>query len=104
MWWAAAAGAALLAALAWGCGSCHTFGPAGSIGRIGPSLNALPRYWAPEQVRQAIVAPPAGLVMPSDFGRRLSGEELDDLVALVTYWYWPHPIGVRKRVRAPYPP
>lgn len=67
-----------------GCAGCHTFGPAGSTGQVGPSLDDLPDD--PEFVRTSILEPDAQIaagfqvgVMPS-FRDRLSDEQLDALV------------------------
>jgi cytochrome c oxidase subunit 2 len=68
-----------------GCGGCHTFGPAGSTAKIGPSLDDLPDD--PEFVRRSIVEPDAQIaagfqagVMPPFYGEQLSDEQLEALV------------------------
>ena len=73
-----------------GCAGCHTFGPAGSQGNIGPSLDDLASAagdMPPEEfVRQAILDPDADVaegfssgVMPS-FEGRLTDEQVQALV------------------------
>ena len=71
-----------------GCGSCHTFGPAGSGSEIGPTLDGLTDATA---VRQSIVEPDAVIadgyqpgVMPKTFGETLTDEEVDALVQYLT--------------------
>jgi mono/diheme cytochrome c family protein len=80
-----------------GCGSCHTFVPAGAGGSIGPDLDTKPEQDARHAgtpisafVRQSIVDPNAYIspgyprnVMPHRFGRTLSRRQLADLVAFV---------------------
>ena len=73
-----------------GCGSCHTFTPAGTDAQVGPSLDAIkPPGGKPlEQfVRASILEPDAVVaagfqpgVMPKTFGQTLSDEQLDALV------------------------
>jgi mono/diheme cytochrome c family protein len=77
-----------------GCGSCHTFGPAGSSGTTGPNLDELPQLAqnAGEDLqaftREAIENPdsyveegyPEGLMPTAD----LDEKELNDLVAFLT--------------------
>jgi cytochrome c oxidase subunit II len=67
-----------------GCGSCHTFEPAGSTGDVGPSLDDLSGDAA--SVRESIVDPDATItpgyqagVMPKTFGD-LPDYQLDALV------------------------
>jgi mono/diheme cytochrome c family protein len=76
-----------------GCAGCHTFGPAGSNGTIGPSLDELktqagniePGKSAEEYIRESIEDPGAFLVkgypnaMPS-FKGRLTDEQINALV------------------------
>jgi mono/diheme cytochrome c family protein len=77
-----------------GCGSCHTFEPAGSTGTTGPNLDELPdlaeKAGQPlvDFTREAIENPDAYVeegfpegVMPSP---DLSEKELNDLVAFLT--------------------
>jgi cytochrome c oxidase subunit II len=69
-----------------GCGSCHTLAAANASGTVGPDLDKLQNTRA-AFVRQSIVDPSAEVaqgfpdgVMPTDFGDKLSPEELDALV------------------------
>lgn len=78
-----------------GCGSCHTFKPAGSSGTTGPDLDQLPEFAQkagkplPEFTRESIVNPsayveegyPDGVMPKYD---QLSDKELADLVAFLT--------------------
>jgi cytochrome c oxidase subunit 2 len=78
-----------------GCGSCHTFKPAGSSGTTGPDLDKLPEFAQkagkplPEFVRESIENPsayveegyPDGVMPKYD---QLSDKELADLVAFLT--------------------
>lgn len=79
-----------------GCGACHIYGPAGTTGKTGPSLDGLPSRADEEGkpladfVRESIVEPNAVVregfqpgVMPADFGEELSDQELNDLVAFL---------------------
>ena len=70
-----------------GCGSCHRFAPAGSVGPIGPDLTHSLRGKDRAYVERAIVAPdaeaPAGYGtggMPEDFATRIRPPDLDKLV------------------------
>jgi cytochrome c oxidase subunit 2 len=73
-----------------GCGSCHTFTPAGSDAKVGPSLDAIePPAGKPleEFIHESILEPDAVVaagfqpgVMPKTFGQTLSDEQLDALV------------------------
>ena len=68
--------------LANGCGSCHTYARAGSSGHVGPELD----HFGPgdaDAVRAAIVSPPAGTIMPEDFGTRIEPADLDALVEFI---------------------
>jgi cytochrome c oxidase subunit II len=69
-----------------GCGSCHTLAAANAQGTVGPDLGTLSNT-DEAFVRESIVEPSAKQsqgypdgVMPSDFGDKLSREELDALV------------------------
>lgn len=71
-----------------GCGACHVLDEAGSSGMIGPNLNEV--AGPPEMIRESIVEPDAIItegfppgVMPADYGRTLSEEEIGLLVALL---------------------
>jgi cytochrome c oxidase subunit II len=77
-----------------GCGSCHTFHPAGSTGTIGPDLDKLKQEAAtanhgalPAFVKQSIVDPNAYIapgyqpnVMPPTFGQQIPADQLNNLV------------------------
>lgn len=81
-----------------GCGSCHTFLPAGTGGSVAPDLDTKPKDDArrakmplADFVRQSTIDPNAYIspgypkdVMPHGFGRKLSKRQLTDLVAFVT--------------------
>jgi mono/diheme cytochrome c family protein len=62
-----------------GCGGCHTFGPAGSSGSVGPNLDDSSASFedAVNQIKNG------GGGMPA-FGDRLSDQELSDVAAFVT--------------------
>jgi cytochrome c oxidase subunit 2 len=80
-----------------GCGSCHTFKPANSTGKIGPDLDNL-RADAQKAgkplaayVKESIVDPDAYIVpgyqkgvMPTTFGQSLSPPQVDALVTYLT--------------------
>lgn len=65
---------------AMGCGGCHTFEPAGTQGEIGPELDDLSASYTPDELAHFIANPTKGSVMPRDFERRMSAQELDALV------------------------
>ena len=80
-----------------GCGGCHTFKPAGTDAQVGPDLDNLvadaKKAGEPEDayIKQSIVDPNAVIVsgyqpgvMPPTFGKTLSPEELDGLVAFLS--------------------
>jgi cytochrome c551/c552 len=67
-----------------GCGSCHTLAAAGSMGQIGPNLDArLARHTRASLIAR-ITAPPSDpegfTMMPTDFASRMDARELDALV------------------------
>jgi mono/diheme cytochrome c family protein len=72
-----------------GCGSCHTFAPAGSTATIGPNLGHSLGGRSRDYIRESIVAPNAVVagggtsIMPEDFAKRISKPELDALVAFI---------------------
>ena len=66
-----------------GCGSCHTFAPAGSTAPIGPDLEVALVGMDREQVKAKIVAPTPGTIMPADFATRISPPDLDRLVTFL---------------------
>jgi mono/diheme cytochrome c family protein len=79
-----AAGAGVFARM--GCGSCHRLAAARSDGGIGPNLDQRLPAHTRASLSSAIVAPPSSggfYVMPSDYGERLSPDELDDLVSFL---------------------
>jgi cytochrome c oxidase subunit 2 len=92
---AGSGGSAIFAAN--GCGSCHTFKPAGSNGQIGPNLDNLAadaqKAGQPlaAYVKQSIADPNAYIVpgyqkgvMPTTFGQSLSPQQIDTLVKYLT--------------------
>ena len=72
-----------------GCGSCHSFAPAGSTATIGPNLSNALGGRSRDDIRESIVAPNAKVggggtsIMPEDFGKRISKPELDALVTFI---------------------
>ncbi|MEK6274301.1 MAG: c-type cytochrome [Actinomycetota bacterium] len=73
-----------------GCGNCHTFSAAGSSGTVGPDLDEALKGKDAQFVRESIVDPNKEIakgyppnVMP-EFGKQLTPEEVDDLVAFLT--------------------
>jgi cytochrome c oxidase subunit 2 len=79
-----------------GCTGCHTYGPAGSHGTIGPDLDKLPQYAQKAnqgplaQFVQASITDPGAYVesgyqnvMPTTFAS-LPKKQLADLVAFLT--------------------
>ena len=82
----APAGRAVFARM--GCGGCHTLAAASARGEIGPDLDARVPSHTAASLRAKILDPaataPGGgafVVMPGDFGERMSEAELDALVA-----------------------
>ena len=80
-----------------GCGSCHTFKPAGATGKIGPDLDNLAADAKTAgtpldaYVKQSIVDPDAYVVpgfqkgvMPTTYGDSLSAAQIDALVKYLT--------------------
>ncbi len=73
-----------------GCGTCHTFTPAGSNATVGPDLDESLQGMDRQQIFDAIVNPDAEIaegfqpgVMPKDYGQKLSEKQLADLVAFL---------------------
>jgi cytochrome c oxidase subunit 2 len=69
-----------------GCSGCHTLAAAGATAKVGPDLGKLKNADA-SFIRQSIVSPNAHIeegfkpdIMPQDFGKKLSKDELDALV------------------------
>lgn len=74
-----------------GCGSCHTFTPAGTNGTVGPNLTETLKGKPADFVRTSIVDPNAVIasgyapsIMPQTYGSQLSAKQLADLVAFLT--------------------
>jgi mono/diheme cytochrome c family protein len=74
-----------------GCGSCHTMKAAGTSGTIGPNLDKELTADPPAATLESIVDPNKEIVsgysanvMPTNYGKALTKQELD---ALVTYVY-----------------
>ena len=72
-----------------GCGSCHTFAPAGATATIGPNLSHSLAGRSRGYIRESIVAPNARVpgggtsIMPEGFAQRMTKAELDALVAFI---------------------
>jgi mono/diheme cytochrome c family protein len=73
------------------CGSCHTFGPAGTEGTLGPNLDESLQGDDPTAIATSIVDPDAEVtegfqpgVMPQDYGEKLDEQQLADLVAFLS--------------------
>lgn len=72
------------------CGSCHTYGPAGTDADIGPNLDDSLADGDPESILESIVNPSATLtegfadLMPKDYGDKLDEQQLADLVAFLS--------------------
>lgn len=69
-----------------GCGGCHTLAADGSSGKIGPDLDAAIATQDLATIKQDIVDPNAMIaegyskgLMPDDFGKKLTPEQVDDL-------------------------
>ena len=77
-----------------GCNACHTLKDAGAVGQIGPDLDGIgtraatrvPGQSADEYIRTSITKPGAFIVpnfqpvMPTDYGQRMTPQEVDALV------------------------
>jgi cytochrome c oxidase subunit II len=73
------------------CSSCHTYGPAGSKGTVGPELDTALKGKDADFVLESIIHPndeiAAGFqqgVMPATYGDTLDDKQLADLVAFLT--------------------
>jgi mono/diheme cytochrome c family protein len=72
-----------------GCGSCHSFAPAGATATIGPNLSNSLGGRSRDYIRESIVAPNAKVggggtsIMPEGFAKRMSKAELDALVEFI---------------------
>jgi cytochrome c551/c552 len=69
--------------IAQGCGSCHRFAAAESVGPIGPDLDVALQGKDATFVKDAILAPPPDGPMPDDFATRISPPDLERLVAFL---------------------
>jgi len=85
------AGKALFTSVTPSCGSCHTFGPAGTEAQTGPNLSESLQDDDPASILESIVNPDAQVtpgfqpgLMPKDYGQKLSEQELADLVAFLS--------------------
>lgn len=72
------------------CGTCHTYGPAGTDADLGPNLDESLAGDDPEAILQSIVNPSAEVtagftdIMPKDYGEKLDEQQLADLVAFLS--------------------
>lgn len=73
-----------------GCGSCHRLAAADSTGQIGPDLDERLQHHTRESLTAVILQPPAGSVMPEDFGARMDEAEFDALVDFLLAQREPH--------------
>ena len=73
-----------------GCGSCHRLAAADSTGQIGPDLDERLQHHTRESLTAVIRRPPAGSVMPEDFGARMDEAEFDALVDFLLAQREPH--------------
>jgi cytochrome c553 len=86
----AAAPGGLAVWVANGCGGCHAFEPANANGMFAPDLALSLRGVDRAYIRQSIVDPDAVAApnwdtgaMPTDFGKRISADDLEKLVAFI---------------------
>ena len=72
-----------------GCGSCHTFAPAGATATIGPNLANSLGGRGRAYIRESIVTPNKKVygggtsIMPEGFAKRMTKPELDALVDFI---------------------
>jgi mono/diheme cytochrome c family protein len=72
-----------------GCGSCHTFAPAGATATIGPNLANSLGGRSRAYIRESIVKPNAKVygggtsIMPEGFAKRMSKAQLDALIEFI---------------------
>jgi mono/diheme cytochrome c family protein len=73
-----------------GCGSCHTFKPAGATGPLAPDLQQTLKGKDRSYVMESIVAPNATAapgystgMMPDDFARRIAPADLERLTDFI---------------------
>lgn len=66
-----------------GCGACHTFAAAESVGTTGPNLDEVLEGMSPQQIEESIVDPDATIaqgfqagVMPSNYGDTIDPADL----------------------------
>lgn len=76
--------------LSGGCGACHSLAAAGTTATIGPNLDTTLEGKSADFVRTSIVDPNASIaagyeksMMPTTFGRQLTKEQIDALVAFL---------------------
>jgi mono/diheme cytochrome c family protein len=74
-----------------GCGSCHTFAPAGARGLMAPNLSSTLKGVPDSYIRESIVEPDkvaaSGFstgMMPTDYSSRMTPAELDALVEFIS--------------------
>ena len=74
-----------------GCGGCHTYGPAGASGTIGPDLDKVLKGKNADFIKESIVNPNAEIapgfqpnVMPQGYGTQLTPKQIADVVAFLT--------------------
>jgi mono/diheme cytochrome c family protein len=73
-----------------GCGTCHTYGPAGTDADLGPNLDESLAGDDPEAILESILNPSADVtagftdIMPKDYGDKLDEQQLADLVAFLS--------------------
>ena len=69
-----------------GCGSCHQLAAAQSAGQLGPNLDEVIPGMTEAEIRESIVNPGAVIApgypnaMPSDYGTKISPEQLNQLI------------------------
>ncbi len=73
-----------------GCGTCHTFAPAGAKGTIGPDLGKVLKGKSADFIKTSITDPNAQIapgykpnIMPQTYGSQLTSQQLADLVAFL---------------------
>ena len=74
-----------------GCGSCHTFAPAGASGTVGPNLGEVLAGKDAAFIHESIIEPNAEIasgysagIMPQNYGDQLTPQQIDDLVAFLS--------------------
>ena len=79
----------------WECYNCHKIGGKGGVKRRGPELDNIGNLLSPDAIRAEILNPSASLAegfeeeynkvtMPDDYGKRMSEEEINALVAYLS--------------------